>query len=288
MRKNILVTGANGQLGKELQFVAKENENFIFCSRQDLDITNTKDLERILIENDIKTIINCAAITDIQECELEKSNADRVNYLAVKSMGELCKKHSIGLVHLSTDYVFSGESFVPFLEKSVTEPKTRYGVSKLKGEKTILFSSIENCLVVRTSWLYSALGENFVTKILKNAKENKSIKAMYDQIGTPTNARDLAEFLVDIVTTNKLNNKKPLIYHYTNEGLTSCYDLAVEIVQMASLPCFVEAILSKDSTQKPKKPHFSVLATELIKNDFKITLPYWKKSLEKCIKELKG
>lgn len=282
---NILVTGANGQLGKEFALCQSSKHDFFFTSSLELDIADKKALDDFVQKNDIFAIINCAAYTDIVTAEKENALADRVNYLGVKNLAQICAQKDIRLVHFSCERVFGAEHFLPIDEDSACEPDTYYGVSKLKGERIIAFHKPKNCLIIRSAWLYSVSGDNFVTSTIKLAKEKASIEVPYDQIGTPTSARDLAKFVVYLLDNDLVKCEKPCVYHYTNEGVASWYDFANEIISFLELPCEVIGVRSKRKT-KLSPAYFSVLSTERLKKDFNVRLQYWNKSLRACLREI--
>jgi len=286
---NILVTGGNGQLGSEIKRLrgSYPRFNFFFTDLNQLDITNGKVVESFIIENNINAIINCAAYTNVDKSESDQQNALEVNSRAVKNLIEAVSKVlNAKLIHISTDYVFDGISYQPYKENFQTNPINFYGHSKRQGEEYIENSSIDS-IVIRTSWLYSVFGNNFVKTILSLGVSKDSLTVIYDQIGTPTNARDLAQTALDILFGNDRIDKNGKIYHYSNEGVASWYDFATEIMEIANLDCVVKPILTRDYPETPaKRPHFSVMSKEKIKSDFDITIPHWKVTLKECIKQL--
>lgn len=282
---NILVTGANGQLGMEIQELSKEYKyNFFFSCRDILDITNQDKIEEFVIKNSINVVINCAAYTAVDNAQNDEINANLTNHKGVLFLANICKKKSIQLIHISTDYVFSGQNFKPYHEEDKTEPLSVYGKSKLDGENAICEARLKNSIIIRTSWLYSSFGSNFVKTILRLSHEKESLNVVFDQIGSPTYAKDLARSILEILPNIK--NDKIQIYHYSNEGVLSWYDFAKEIVKMAKLPCKINPITSKYFATIAPRPHFSVLDKSKIKDDFKITIPYWKDSLDECLNKM--
>ena len=284
---NILVTGANGQLGSELQVL---NDRFLmldykcfFTTKDELDITNTFELERFVKQNFIKTIINCASYTAVDKAEKEKELCELINHQAVKNLALISKQNDISLIHISSDYVFDGESYKPYLESDKTDPINFYGLTKLKGEEAIKKIAPKNSAIIRTSWVYSKYGNNFVKTILKLASELQEIRVIFDQVGTPTYAKDLAKVILQIC--QKLNNKKPQIYHYSNEGVCSWYDFAHEIIKIKVYECKILPIHTKEYPTLAKRPHISLLDKTKIKKDFGIEIPYWRDSLEKMLNE---
>lgn len=282
----ILVTGANGQLGSEIKDLASDYKNyeFTFIDIDDLDITDQTKVESYFKKNKFETIINCAAYTAVDKAESEKEKSIAMNSTAVKILTEMAAKQKALLIHISTDYVFDGKNFKPYLETDLTNPKSIYGKSKLDGEVEILFNT-HWAVVIRTSWLYSSHGNNFVNTILTIAKEKGMINVVSDQIGTPTYAGDLAKAILDIIPKVKPKNKFE-IYNYSNEGVCSWYDFAQEIVAAAKVNCKVNPIETKEFPTAATRPPFSVLNKSKIKKEFGISIPYWKNSLEKCIKKL--
>jgi len=279
---NILVTGANGQLGSEITELSKTLEdNFFFTDYDTLDITDCDAIESFVNTNQIDTIINCAAYTAVDKAEEDEEKADKLNHLAVKYLANISKAKEIKLIHISTDYVFDGKNYRPYKEEDATNPPSIYGKTKLAGEKAFLEISPQNSLIIRTSWVYSSFGANFVKTMLKYGKEKDELRVIYDQVGTPTYARDLAQLILDI--TPKIQNSKFKIYHYSNEGVLSWYDFAKEIIKMAKIECEVVPIESFEYPVPAPRPHYSLLNKAKIKKEFDITIPFWKDSLRECL-----
>ena len=280
----ILVTGSNGQLGSELRELSSEYAHrFVFTDRDTLDITDSTALEKLLKEESIDTIINCAAYTAVDKAEEEQDTVDTINHIAVKNIAELCKQYAVKLIHISTDYVFDGQNYRPYIETDPTNPQSIYGKTKLAGEEAIKASGI-NATIIRTSWVYSSYGSNFVKTMLRLGKERDELSVIFDQVGTPTYAYDLAKSILDKVDNLK---KSPFtIYHYSNEGVLSWYDFAKEIMKMAKLECSVTPIETKDYPTSAKRPNYSVLNKSKIKQELGITIPYWKDSLSQCLIKL--
>ena len=225
---NVLVTGSNGQVGSELLAVSKEyNYNFFFTDRNSLDITDRSAIENFTKENSINIIINAAAYTAVDKAEEDRKNADKVNHLATKYLAQIAKDKDIKLVHISTDYVFDGKNFKPYTEDDTTNPNSVYGATKLLGEKALQEINPSNSIIIRTSWVYSSFGANFVKTMLRLGKERDELGVIYDQVGTPTYARDLAKTILEILP--KIQNSKLSIYNYSNEGVLSWYDFSKEI-----------------------------------------------------------
>lgn len=286
--KNVLITGSKGQLGSEL-FELKDkysNYNYIFTDVEELDITNPEKLKTFFCKNQIDIIINCAAYTAVDKAETDNENAMLLNNQAVRNLAEISLQNNIFLVHISTDYVFNGEKNSPYLEDDITAPVSYYGMSKLMGEKS-LFEVTPNAIVIRTSWLYSAFGNNFVKTIIKHATEKESLKVVYDQVGNPTYAKDLAIAILEILPKLESRNFKG-IYNFSDEGVASWFDFAKAIVDYAQINCIIYPILSSEFKTITKRPNYSVLAKEKIKADFQIQIPYWHDSMQDCIERLKS
>jgi dTDP-4-dehydrorhamnose reductase len=266
---NVLVTGSNGQVGSEIkEFSSSYSYKFYFANRSELDISNTKDLKEYIIKNNINIIINCAAYTAVDKAEVEQELANKINHLSVKSLSIIAKEENIKLVHISTDYVFDGTNYKPYSEDDITNPKSVYGKTKLDGELAIQEINPSNSIIIRTSWIYSFYGNNFVKTMLKLGKQKESLGIIYDQVGTPTYAKDLAKMILDIIP--KINNTKVEIYNYSNEGVLSWYDFAKEVMKMAKLDYVVNPIETKDYPTPAKRPHYSILNKSKIKKDFDI------------------
>ena len=283
---NILVTGANGQLGNEVQLLAPNStNNFFFTDVTDLDISDKQAIQNFVVENDIKIIINCAAYTAVEKAEEEPEKADLINHIAVRNLAEASKERDILLIHVSTDYVFGGQGNLPFLEDDKVNPLGVYGKTKLAGEKAIQDSGCK-ALIFRTAWLYSSFGTNFVKTMIKLISEKESIKVVYDQVGSPTYAGDLAKVLFNIAETGKYIGNEG-IYHFTDEGVISWYDFAIEIAKQAgNTACKIYPCRSKEFPAKVKRPAYSVLDKAKIKRTFDIDIPYWKDSLAVCMEKL--
>ena len=280
---NILVTGSNGQLGSEIRELSSNYDySFFFTDREVLDITNQEEVKNFIDSNNINIIINCAAYTAVDNAEDDELNANKINHLAVKYLSGIAKEKNIKLLHVSTDYVFDGTNFKPYSEDDITSPNGVYGATKLDGEKAMSEINPLNSIIIRTSWVYSSFGANFVKTMLRLGKEKESLGVIFDQVGTPTYARDLAKAILDILP--KINNKKVETYHYSNEGVLSWYDFAKEIMRMAKLECKVNPIETSDYPTPAKRPHYSLLNKSKIKTEFNITIPYWKDSLDECLK----
>jgi dTDP-4-dehydrorhamnose reductase len=283
---NILVTGSNGQLGSELRDLEKEysNHKFFFTDVNELDITNAEKTIQILKSNKIEAVINCAAFTAVDKAESQKSEATLINATGAKNMAMACAKVNALLIHISTDYVFEGKNFKPYTENDTAGPKTTYGKSKLDGEIEVIFNA-KRALIFRTSWLFSSHGNNFVKTIYEKAKKEKELKVVYDQIGNPTYAGDLARAILEIIP-NVPQKIRTEIYNFSNEGVASWYDFAHAIVSIKKLPCKVTPVLSKEFPTEAVRPFYSVLNKSRVKQDFGITLPHWRDSLEVCLSKI--
>ena len=282
---NILVTGANGQLGNEMQRVAKTSSNhYIFTDVAQLDITDREAVLRAVKDNSIQVIVNCAAYTNVDKAEDDRETADLINNKAVENLAIAARENDATLIHISTDYVFKGDRCTPCREDWETDPLGVYGITKLAGEKSIERTGCRH-IIIRTAWLYSPFGKNFVKTMQKLTAEKDSLKVVFDQVGTPTYAGDLADAIARIIETGQLG--KQGIYHFSNEGVCSWYDFAREICELSSNTCNIQPCHSDEFPSKVKRPHFSVLDKTKIKDTFGIEVPYWKDSLKKCIRELK-
>ena len=284
---NILITGSKGQLGLELVSLGHQFPNFnLFCTDKfSLDILNFGEAELYVLKNNIDVVVNCAAYTDVNKAEVEFEMADEVNHLAVRNLGLIAKKHHIKLIHISTDYVFDGNSEIPYKESDATNPQNAYGISKLNGEKALLEINPKNSMIIRTSWLYSEFGNNFVKSMLKLGKEKESITVVSDQIGSPTYAKDLALAILRIIPA--IDNDDLQIYHYANKGQCSWFRFASAIMKIAQQNCEILSIPSSAFKTKAKRPKYSLLDTEKIQNTFNLEIPNWEDALKECIAKLK-
>ena len=284
--KKILVTGSNGQLGSEIRKFEKDftDFQFVFTDIEELDLMDFATVEEFVSKEDFNFCLNCAAYTAVDNAEEEEELAMKVNFEAVENLAKVCERHKIFLVHVSTDYVFNGEMNRPYIETDITAPNSVYGWSKLKGEEAV-FKNISRAIIIRTSWLCSSFGNNFVKTMLLLGKERSELGVVFDQVGTPTFAADLATAMLKIT---QQTDSKPIqeIYHFSNEGAVSWYDFAKAIMEESGLDCMVNPIESKDFPTKAKRPFYSVLNKEKIKKDFNIEIPYWRDSLRKVVKEI--
>ena len=284
----ILITGAKGQLGNELKVVSKKyyGYDFIFTDIDTLDITDPEKTAKYIHKARPDWIINCAAYNLVEKAESDYQTALQVNSIAVRNISGTIKDSVCRFIHISTDFVFDGNSNTPYSETSATNPLSAYGRSKLEGEKMALMHP--GTMIIRTSWLYSSFGNNFVKTIIRNANEKESLQVVSDQTGTPTYARDLAEAILHIVS-RVIRNQIAFnsgIYNYSNEGACTWYDFAVAIIEDTGINCQILPILSKDYKSDAKRPAYSVLNKTKIKENYNLVIPHWRTSLKKCIKIL--
>lgn len=286
----VLVTGSNGQLGSEIRdlYTSYENIEFVFKDLPELDISDADSVNSLIIDKKINVVINCAAYTAVDKAEENIEIAERVNSKGVYNIVQALKKVDGKLIHISTDYVFDGTNSDPYKESDSVCPIGVYGKTKRAGELIVINSKID-AIIIRTSWLYSSFGSNFLKTMLSLGKNKNSINVISDQIGTPTYAKNLAKTCLEIllISDSEKISKKGKIYHYSNKGITSWYDFAVLIMELAELNCKVNPILTKDYSTLAKRPNYSVLSKEKIKTDFNIDIPHWKESLKECIIKLK-
>jgi dTDP-4-dehydrorhamnose reductase len=282
-RLDILVTGSNGQLGSEIRKLEPNYPyyKFSFTNSEQLDVTNFIEVESFIRTNKINIIINCAAYTDVNKAEIEIEKANAVNHLAVANLAIIAKSKNIKLVHFSTDYVFDGRSSRPYSEEDSTNPQNVYGETKLKGEKAIQEIDPKNSIIIRTSWLYSQYGNNFVKTMLRLGNEGNEIKVVADQIGSPTFGGDLAKVLLDILP--EIENENLEIYHYSNEGCCSWYDFAKCIFLFKDLDINVKPIKTQQLQTMVNRPLYTVMDNSKFKKNFKIQIPYWQDSLKQSL-----
>jgi len=281
----ILIVGGKGQLGQCLQEKIKKSDpvnQFIFLGSADLNITDAAQIEAVFQQYQPTYCINCAAYTAVDNAEEDKEMAFAINETAVKILAENCLKHNTTLIHISTDFVFNGDSSIPLTELLPTNPVNVYGLSKLKGELQVQ-ELMEQYYIIRTSWLYSEKANNFCKTMLKLAQSRDSLTVIYDQVGTPTYAMDLAEVIIKIISND---NKAYGLYHYSNEGVASWYDFAKAIFEFAEVDMKVTPVASSAFVTKAKRPHYSVLDKTKIKENLEIEIPYWRDSLNICVQNL--
>jgi dTDP-4-dehydrorhamnose reductase len=278
--QNILITGADGQLGMTFKSLILDglDSNLIFTNSKDLDITNHQIVRKFILDKKINVIINCAAYTLVDKAEIEANKADQINHLAVANLSQVAKDLFIKLIHISTDYVFDGSKSSPYVESDPTNPQTVYGKTKLNGEIAIKKINPKDSIIIRTSWLFSRFGKNFVNKILELAKTNKQISIVSDQIGSPTYANDLARVILKIIPKIKNNNVE--LFHFSNEGSCSWYEFAKEIFKMIDKDTVLIPVSSHNFKSNANRPYFSVLSSDKIKNKYKFAIPIWKNALK--------
>lgn len=286
---NILVTGANGQLGNEMRIVAKNSaDNYIFTDVAELDITNAEAVEKMVMDNDVKVIVNCAAYTNVDKAEDDSEFAEILNAKAAENLAVAMKKNDGLLVHVSTDYVFGGtKNNTPCKEDEPANPTGVYGVTKLHGEQAIIASGCRH-IIIRTAWLYSEFGKNFLKTMLNLTATKPQLKVVFDQVGTPTYAYDLALAIFDIVENRKYEGNDG-VYHYSNEGVCSWFDFTKMIAEYAgNTQCNIQPCHSDEFPSKVVRPSYSVLDKTKIKATFGTVVPYWTDSLKVCMNNLKN
>lgn len=289
VQKNILVTGANGQLGSEIRGIATKHENnfrFFFTDVAELDITDLTAVNSFMKENNINYIINCAAYTAVDKAEDDIELCYKINRDAAANLGKAATNNQAKVIHISTDYVYDGTASQPYTESNDVNPQSVYGKSKLDGENELL-KACPDSVVIRTAWLYSIFGNNFVKTMIRLGKERDTLNVVADQTGTPTNAADLAQAIVQILDYSEANEFKPGVYHYSNEGVTTWYDFTLAIHKDAGITtCKVNPITTDQYPAKAARPQYSVLDKTKIKSTFNLSIPKWEESLNNCIKEL--
>ena len=286
---NILVTGANGQLGNEMRIVAKNSaDNYIFTDVAELDITNAEAVEKMVMDNDVKIIVNCAAYTNVDKAEDDSEFAEILNAKAAENLAVAMKKNDGLLVHVSTDYVFGGtKNNTPCKEDEPANPTGVYGVTKLHGEQAIIASGCRH-IIIRTAWLYSEFGKNFLKTMLNLTAAKPQLKVVFDQVGTPTYAYDLALAIFDIVENRKSEGNDG-VYHYSNEGVCSWFDFTKMIAEYAgNTQCDIQPCHSDEFPSKVVRPSYSVLDKTKIKATFGTVVPYWTDSLKVCMNNLRN
>lgn len=285
----ILITGAYGQLGNELNVLSSQYPEwqFLFTDADTLDITDSKAVELFFQTHLPGVVINCAAYTAVDKAETETETARKINALAPEILAKYSKKYGAKFIHISTDYVFDGNTCTPMKETDTENPASVYGATKREGEK---LAQAENpgMIIIRTSWLYSTFGNNFVKTMLRLGKEKGSLNVVFDQVGSPTYAADLAGAILSIVKKSEKEPEKfvPGIYHFSDEGVASWYDFAKAIFEIADVNCLVTPVRSAEFPTPARRPAYSVLDKSKIKNTFGIKIPYWRESLITCMKKL--
>lgn len=282
--KNILITGANGQLGNEMRIVSQEQSTLVFhfTDVAELDICEIDAVERWVTEHNIHCIVNCAAYTNVNKAEEDVALCDKLNHLAPANLAAVAARHGIGLIHVSTDYVFNGKQHTPYREDDTPCPNSVYGSTKLAGEEAIM-RLCPTAVIIRTAWLYSTFGNNFVKTMLRLGSERSEMGVVFDQIGTPTYARDLARAILHILHEGIVSG----IYHYSNEGVCSWYDFAKAIFDLGGIStCTLKPLHTEEYPTPAARPHFSVLDKSKIKRVYGVEVPYWVDSLRDCMAQL--
>ena len=295
MAQSVLITGAGGQLGKEISRLAAavsgRDVRFVFTDLnegdgvQALDIADEDAVGVFLRKEKINVVVNCAAYTDVEKAECNPETADLLNHVAVAGIAEAAREVGATLIQISTDYVFSGDSCVPYREMDETGPTGVYGITKLAGERAVIDSGCKY-IIIRTAWLYSPYGKNFVKTMLKLTSEKKELKVVSDQVGTPTSAADLAALIIKIICDDLTGREG--IYHFSGEGVCSWYDFAVEIANLAGNDgCDTQPCRSEEYPSNVRRPHYSVLDKKLVKDTFGVKIPHWRASLEEVIRRIR-
>ena len=287
----VLVTGSNGQLGRSLNHLVNQNKTdycFVFATREQLDLTDFQNIRSFIEKNQFDVIINCAGYTAVDKSEVEKEQANLVNHLSVKNIAEIARDNCIKLIHISTDYVFDGLKLKPYIEKDNASPINVYGKTKLDGENAILSTMVCDALIIRTSWLYSEYGNNFLDTILKLTQTKEKLNIVSDQIGSPTYANDLAVAILKIIESKKFSEASEIseVFHYSNDGKCSWYDFAKEIVQISGKKCSIDPVSSRDYPQSATRPKHVLLDKDKIRDSFGLEIIFWTDSLNKCIQAL--
>ena len=284
----VLVTGANGQLGQSIQFIANQypNVQFIYTDYQELDITNFESCHTVFAKYKPQFCINTAAYTAVDKAESEAEKAHLINVIGPENLAKVCKEYNTILLHISTDFIFDGTSTQPYLETDIPNPKSVYGQTKLDGELAVQ-KNWEKHFIIRTSWVYSQFANNFMKTMLRLASERDSLSVVNDQIGTPTYAVDLAEVLMNIIQSSITNKPSPFgIYNFSNEGVCSWYDFASAIFHQKGISIDLQPIPTSAYPTPAKRPSYSVLDKSKIKNTFNLKINDWKTSLQSCLNQL--
>lgn len=289
MAKKVLVIGRDGQLGQSLKLCTQNLSGpaFEFVGRSELDLTQPKQIQAFFQSRQFDYIINCAAFTAVDKAEEASDLAEAINHRAVKQIAQIAKETDTVLIHISTDYVFDGTQCRPYVESDATNPLGVYGETKLKGEQAIRLVKPLGC-IIRTSWVFSQFGNNFVKTMLRLSEQQDTLKVVGDQIGSPTYAVDLANAIITLISHYEKHSMKPemTVYHFSNEGVASWYDFACAIFELSGLENHVVPIESSEFPTVAKRPFFSVLNKRKIKVSFDLSIPHWRKSLKKCMGQL--
>jgi len=281
----ILITGSHGQLGNEMQQAAIRFPafNFLYTDVEDLDICDKAALSDFVKANKVNIIVNCAAYTAVDKAEDDVALCYKINSDAVRNIGEVASENNLKVVHVSTDYVFDGTNYLPYNEDQPVCPATVYGKSKLAGEQALM-ETCKQAVILRTAWLYSSFGNNFVKTMMKLGTDRDSLNVIFDQVGTPTYAADLANTILKVLSHETF---VPGIYHFSDEGVCSWYDFTKSIHRIAGITCNVQPIETKDYPARTPRPHYSVLNKAKIKSTYGMVIPHWEESLVRCIDILK-
>lgn len=284
----ILVTGANGQLGNSIRSLASQYPefNFLFTDVDTLDICDPVAVHLYVTKNQVNYILNCAAYTAVDKAEDNEEICSRINWIAVRNLGDAACSVGAKVIHVSTDYVFDGTNCQPYVETDATCPVSAYGRTKLAGEKALM-EACPNSVIIRTAWLYSEFGTNFVKTMLRLGSEREELRVIFDQVGTPTYAGNLAAAILAIVEQASNDFFVPGIYHFSDEGACSWYDFTVKILQLADITCRVVPIETKEYPTLATRPHYSVLNKGKIKQIYKISISHWEESLRSCMARLR-
>lgn len=286
---NILITGANGQLGQEFKAIAVDYPqfNFLLAARQDLDISSSEAIETYFHKHQVDCCVNCAAYTAVDKAESDTADAIKHNVDAVRYLATVCQMQTIPLIHISTDYIYHSSQNIPYREEDLPNPQGAYAQTKYAGEYAA-FESNERVIVIRTSWVYSNFGHNFVKTMLRLGTERDALRVVFDQIGSPTYARDLAKAILHVI--QQVNSQHldwatlSGVFNYSNEGVTSWYDFAKAIFELKNIPCKVSPIESSEYPTPAQRPPFSVMNKSKIKTTFDLEIPHWRDSLREMLK----
>ena len=287
----ILVTGASGQLGRSIKSLVKQlktSDSFVFATRDQFDLSDPHSVKSYFESYTFDLIINSAAYTSVDGAELNEKEANMVNHLAVKKIAEIAQNKNIKLIHISTDFVFDGFKSQPYLEGDTADPLNIYGKTKLAGENAVISIMHSNAIIIRTSWVYSEYGNNFVDTILKLVKNGNELNVVSDQIGTPTYASDLGLAILTILRSEKFNGseQESQIYHYSNKGFCNWHDFAKEIINILGSNCVLNSIKTEDYPTTAKRPRSTVMSKDKISQEFGLKINFWKDSLKFCMKNL--
>lgn len=289
MIKRLLITGKDGQLGRSLQALSTGYPQFEyhFVGREELDLASGQSINRFFEENRFDAIINCAAYTAVDSAESNSELADQINHAAVRHLAEIAVRDNAPFIHISTDYVFDGSNFRPYVEADTTNPQNVYGATKLKGEEA--FKQIDpRGFIIRTSWVYSEYGQNFVKTMIKLGRERQTLNVIFDQVGTPTYARDLAEAILETLSKREdvFSESGGRVFHFSNEGCCSWYDFAKAVFDLSEIDCEVLPIETHQYPTPATRPFYTILNKSKIKRELGLEIPYWRDSLSRCLKRL--